>query len=160
MALNYGPENLNSVVLSTMHDDASIDTTTNKAEIIMDYNATKGGVDTINKLCATYSVSRITRRWPCAIFFSLLNITGINAQVLHMPGKPANTAPCRRMFLKNLSISLMKEHLRSHAKIQTLPSNISMSIMLLLMMKCQSNPHRNKEHVVCVSEKKRDHQHL
>jgi hypothetical protein len=32
-----------------------------KPEIILDYNMTKGGVDTCDKMCALYSVSRVTR---------------------------------------------------------------------------------------------------
>lgn len=124
--VSYVPRKNKAVILlSTMHDEAHIDASSNKPEIIMDYNATKGGVDTVDKLCATYSVKRITRRWPCAIFFSLLNIAGINAQVLYMLTNPDDKAPCRRIFLKNLSLSLMKDHLQSRSKLRTLPSDIS-----------------------------------
>ena len=56
-----------------------------KPEIILDYNMTKGGVDTCDKMCALYSVSRVTRRWPLAVFYILMNIAGINSWVICIP---------------------------------------------------------------------------
>lgn len=70
------------VLLSTMHQDQKIDETTNKPDIIMDYNAHKAGVDALDQLCANYTVSRRTRRWPMAIFNTILNIVGINAMII------------------------------------------------------------------------------
>lgn len=53
-----------------MHPNSiEIDTVTNKPEIISFDNSTKGGVDTIDKLCATYTVGRRTKRWIMAVFF-------------------------------------------------------------------------------------------
>jgi D-arabinose 1-dehydrogenase-like Zn-dependent alcohol dehydrogenase len=49
------------LLVSTMHNDDKIDETTQhlrKPEIITTYNLTKGGVDTVDQLCATYDVSR------------------------------------------------------------------------------------------------------
>ncbi|UYV65876.1 hypothetical protein LAZ67_3005783 [Cordylochernes scorpioides] len=37
------------------------------------YNATKGGVDTHDFLCAKYSTSRKLPRWPMRIFYSMLD---------------------------------------------------------------------------------------
>lgn len=51
-------------------------------DIILDYNANKGGIDTVDKMCKNYSVSRRTRRWPLVILFELLNIAGIKSQIL------------------------------------------------------------------------------
>jgi hypothetical protein len=109
-----------------MHEKGSLDNFTKKPEIIMDYNNTKGGVeDTVDTICATYTVSRITKRWPCVIFYSLMNIAGINAQVLYAFSKPNDASNRRRIFLKNLSMSLMKEHLISSSKIKTLPMDVT-----------------------------------
>lgn len=38
------------ILLSTLHDDDEIDPDTRKPQIILDYNATKGGVDTVDKM--------------------------------------------------------------------------------------------------------------
>lgn len=69
-------KNKNVILLSTTHDDGIIDVETRKPEIIMDYNRTKGGVDTVDKLSATFSVSRITRRWSLAAIYGVLNLSG------------------------------------------------------------------------------------
>ncbi|RVE41360.1 hypothetical protein evm_013992 [Chilo suppressalis] len=41
-----------------MHDNGIIDENTQKPEIIMNYNESKGGVDTVDKMCETYNVAR------------------------------------------------------------------------------------------------------
>lgn len=45
-----------------MDDTNEIYETTKKPQIIPDHNRTKVGVDTVDKLCSSHSVSRITRR--------------------------------------------------------------------------------------------------
>ena len=64
-----------------LHDSKSIDTDTGdkqKPSVITFYNKTKGGVDTTDKLCASYNVARDARRWPVVIFFAMINMSGIN----------------------------------------------------------------------------------
>lgn len=103
--VSYVPKKNRSVILlSTMHDDGSIDAETGKPNIILDYNAFKGGVDTVDKMCSAFSVSRRTRRWPLAIFFQLMNIAGINSQKLYNATHIDNPQKFRRIFLKELSI--------------------------------------------------------
>jgi hypothetical protein len=64
--VSYGPKNGKVLLLvSTMQNDDKIDETTQqirKPEIITTYNLTKGGVDITDQLCATYEVSRNSRR--------------------------------------------------------------------------------------------------
>jgi hypothetical protein len=69
---------------------------------------TKGGVDTVDQLCATYDVSRNWRRWPLTVFYALLNVAGINAQVIFASN--IETQMKRWQFLKSLAMDLMKEH--------------------------------------------------
>jgi hypothetical protein len=40
------------ILVSSMHDSRVMDEATQKPEIILDYNMTKGGVDTCDKMCA------------------------------------------------------------------------------------------------------------
>ncbi|XP_039276182.1 uncharacterized protein LOC120350035 [Nilaparvata lugens] len=112
------------ILVSSMHDSKSIDPDTGKPDIILDYNMTKGGVDTCEKMCAAYSVSLVTRRWPQAIFYVLLNIASINSRVLLSFIKPQE-APRRRIFQKNLAMGLLNEHLATRAQIRSLPKDIS-----------------------------------
>ncbi|UYV69223.1 hypothetical protein LAZ67_6002877 [Cordylochernes scorpioides] len=66
--LSYKPkENKVVLMLSTMHHDANIDDSTGelkKPEMIMFYNITKGGVDVMDEMTATYNCARNSRRWP------------------------------------------------------------------------------------------------
>lgn len=52
-----GPIKIRSnILLLTMHDHKVTDEETGKSEIIIDYNKTKGGVDTCDKMCAKYEL--------------------------------------------------------------------------------------------------------
>src|SRR5215469_15705523 len=100
--VSFTPKKNKSVLLlSTMHNDASVDTETKKPEIIHFYNSIKGGVDTVDQLCGNYSVSRRTRRWPLCIFFQLLNIAGVNGHILYNMTRSEDPTQKRRKFLKN-----------------------------------------------------------
>lgn len=127
MIASYVPKKNKSVLLiSTMHDDGSINDDTGKPELIHDYNMTKGGVDTVDQLCGNYSVSRRTKRWPLCIFFQLINISGINSQIIY--NRSDTEALPRRLFLKQLSLQLMKPHLENRLQCQNLPTDIKILI--------------------------------
>ncbi|KAF8789296.1 hypothetical protein HNY73_007240 [Argiope bruennichi] len=57
-----------------------------------------------NADCETYSLARKTQRWPLTVFFSILNIAGINAQILYMSN--GHSISSRRNFLRQLSNAL------------------------------------------------------
>lgn len=70
------------ILMSTMHNDATIDTTTGdsqKPEIITYYNRTQNGVDLVDKMSSLYDVSGNSRRWPLTVFFDLINLSALNA---------------------------------------------------------------------------------
>lgn len=128
--VSYVPKRNKSVVLlSTMHDQGVIDNETEKPEVILDYNMTKGGVDTVDQLCATYTVSRVTRRWPLVLFYALLNVAGINAYVI-FKANLENRSVIRREFLKNLALQLMKPLLIERSMTASLPSDIKAFLQL------------------------------
>lgn len=82
-----------------------------KPEVITFYNSTKGGVDTLDQLSATYDVARNTRRWPMVIFYSLLNVAGVNSQIIYIANNTTTTCR-RREYLKELALSLTSEELQ------------------------------------------------
>ncbi|XP_072384675.1 uncharacterized protein [Diabrotica undecimpunctata] len=96
-----------------MHYDDNIDNAIGKPKIIIDYNNTKKGVDVVDKLCAAYNCARATRRWPMVIFYSYLNVAGINSYIKYK----SNTDTCipRRKFLEDLGFQLIDEHIRRQA---------------------------------------------
>lgn len=108
----------NVLLISTLHNDNEVDTATGKPRIILDYNATKSGVDVVDKLCATYNVARNVRRWPMVIFFALLNIAGINGQIIYTFNRIDNSKGTdeRRKFLKNLIRELCLEQLQRRSQ--------------------------------------------
>ncbi|XP_030754381.1 piggyBac transposable element-derived protein 4-like [Sitophilus oryzae] len=102
------------ILLSTMHNDDAIDHFTGekyKPVIITDYNRTKSGVDAVDKLCASYNTSRNSRLWPLTIFFTLLNIAGIDSRVIYTWNNSKNIK--RRFFLKQFSLDLISDHMNS-----------------------------------------------
>ena len=79
--VSYIPKKKKNVLaLSMLHND-KIDGDTGaarKPDIVTFYNATKGGVDTVDQMSSLYNCARNTRRWLMVIFYRLLNIAGIN----------------------------------------------------------------------------------
>ena len=107
-----------------MHYDADIDPVSgdkNKPAIITYYNSTKGGVDTNDQLCGTYNVGRRTKRWPLALFFHFLNVTCINALVVHKANTKNVRTHVRRLFLRQLATELVESHQKSRTNVNATP---------------------------------------
>lgn len=99
-------------LLSTMHNTYDIDNSLEKKpQIILDYNKTKGGVDTMDKMVRTYSVKRMTRRWPLIVFYNMIDISAMNAYIIWL----SLNAECdpkmkkRRNFIIQLAEELVGE---------------------------------------------------
>lgn len=138
--LSYCPAKKNKkivLMLSTMHEKGDeANENKNLPDIIQFYNETKGGVDTMDQLCHTYSCSRKTRRWPLCLFYNLLNIIGINGMILL---KGSNTREKeiiinRRLFLKELAMALVRPHMMSRLNTPTLPRHLRETICRVLKM--------------------------
>ncbi|KAM3926735.1 piggyBac transposable element-derived protein 4-like [Leptodactylus fuscus] len=82
--VSYVPKKTKQVILmSTMHyDNAVSDREDRKPDIILDYNATKGAVDTLDQVISTYTCKRKTNRWPMILFYNILDVSAYNAFVL------------------------------------------------------------------------------
>ncbi|XP_053964402.1 piggyBac transposable element-derived protein 4-like [Anastrepha ludens] len=122
----------NKVVLlmSTLHHDDSVVADTNgtqKPEMIIFYNQTKGGVDVVDELCTNYDVSRNTKRWPMVIFYAVLNMAGINSIIVYKSNNSSNLS--RRNFLRDLGIGLVSEHLQNRKENQHLPRELRKRIL-------------------------------
>ena len=68
-----------------MHNKEDINTGSEKKkpQMIPDYNATKGAVDTFDKMVNSYKCARSTRRWPMRLFFFLVDAACLNASVVY-----------------------------------------------------------------------------
>lgn len=131
-------KNKNVVLVSSMHDQGVIDTDSgdqNKPEIITFYNSTKGGVDVVDELKGEYSVSRVSCRWPLTIFFSLMNIAGINSQIIYREN--TGNVITRRNYLRSLGQELTKEFMINRLDMPTLSIQLRNTIMKITGIKKQ-----------------------
>jgi len=137
LLLSYVPrKNKNVIMISTMHDNGLIDESSGaekKPEVITYYNSTKGGVDVVDELKGEYSVSRISCRWSLTIFFALMNIAGINGQIIFREN--TNQLISRRLFLKTLGKELTKNHMIRRLNIPGLSFALRQNIMKFVEIK-------------------------
>lgn len=137
-----------------MDDTGEIDVRTNKPHIILDYNRTKSGVDTVDQKCASYTTQRVTKRWPLAIFFRMLDIAGINSEIIFNNNKSLEEPPRRRKFLTKLGFDLIEDHLKERAKLQTLPKDITEFLSKYRpLAEVPVNQHRTGRCHICSSHK-------
>ncbi|XP_038551150.1 piggyBac transposable element-derived protein 4-like [Micropterus salmoides] len=81
-----------------------------KPNLVLKYNSTKGGVDNLDKVIATYSCRRMTSRWPVVIFHNILDVSAYNAYVIWRETNPAwlsGNRNKRRLFLEQLGKALV-----------------------------------------------------
>ncbi|CAF1243383.1 unnamed protein product [Didymodactylos carnosus] len=77
--------------------------------LIHDYNQSKYGVDVIDQCVGTYSVQRISRRWPLIVFYNMIDLAAINSMTLWLSQYPKwnqRKSNTRRIFLSQLSTDL------------------------------------------------------
>lgn len=111
--------NRNVLLLSTLGElyNERVDPKTSKPDVILFYNSTKSGTDTFDQLCSLYTVARKTNRWPLRILYGMLDQAGVNSMILYYLNFKKNRASLsqqegkiliRRLFLRNLGLSLVK----------------------------------------------------
>jgi len=143
---SYVPKKNKAVILlSTMHSKGDIDEASGdkrKPEVITFYNKTKGGVDSADKKCAATSVARRTRRWPMAVFFSLINKAALNAWVIYQANNKYRRRETRRSFLLDLGKELITPHLIQRSANGTkFPKELQEAMSrILLKLNVETNP--------------------
>ncbi|XP_023222340.1 uncharacterized protein LOC111623851 [Centruroides sculpturatus] len=147
--VSYVPKkNKNVLLLSSMHHSGSIDQKTGskqKPEIVTFYNMTKAGVDTVDHMTGAYSCARTTRRWPMIIFCCMLNIAGINSQIIHQSNGNCSRVSSRREYLKSLALELMYEQIDRSKLIISLPTDIRISAERIRPSRPEVRPKISKE---------------
>ncbi|KRY27084.1 hypothetical protein T01_2762 [Trichinella spiralis] len=122
------------LLLSTMHhDDAVNEDQERKADIVLFYNETKSGVDTLDQLVRVYTCKGRTRRWPMVLWFNTLDCAGLAAYVIWTCKNPdwnARKSQRRRLFLiecgKNLVDIVLQK--RAASPPQSLPYTVRKAI--------------------------------
>lgn len=114
---SYVPKKNKAVILlSTMHYTCDVDTTEkSKPMAILDYNANKSGVDTMDQMLGTYSCKRSTNRWPLAMFYNMIDIAALAAFIIYNEIKPVKKTDKRRSFLQLLTTQLALPNIEERA---------------------------------------------
>lgn len=116
---SYVPAKGKSVVLlSSMHRDSAVSNIKKKPEMILFYNKTKGGVDTMDKMVSQYSTKRSTTRWPLAMFFNLLDVSALAAYIIYFTNNPHGEVKKsrRREFIQTLGENLCIPQIKIRAQ--------------------------------------------
>ncbi|XP_049963511.1 uncharacterized protein LOC126484130 [Schistocerca serialis cubense] len=110
-----------------------------KPEIIYDYNRTKWGIDALDEKTHNYTTFRRKRRKPMAIFYTILDIAGVNAFVL-LQAKEDNNDIIRREFLIQLGMELVSDHMKRRLDSPFLRKDVRNSIFDILGMNPNEAP--------------------
>lgn len=158
--VSYTPKKRKVVLLlSSMHRDDKVDEESGKPEIILTYNMTKGGTDTFDKLCNSYTVARTTNRWPMRFWCAILDQAGINSLVLLSMADPTwkeNPKNNRRQFLRDLAVQLCKNHQERRLTCPTLQLGVKSMICKVLKRDLSSvNPPQSSNASLERSKRKR-----
>lgn len=152
--VSYCPKKGKNVLLmSTLHNNAEISTREDhKPSMILDYNATKGGVDNLDKVTGTYSTKRMTARWPLVIFYNMIDISAYNAFVIFteiFPGWNSSKLYKRRLFLEELGKALVVPHIERRKHMPRTPAAAA-SVREIQERATPSTPVREVSKSVCV----------
>ena len=146
MMCSYVPQvNKAVLLLSTMHFDNKIqENEPFKPDMILHYNATKGGVNTLDQLVKNYTGKRVTKRWPMIIFYWMLDVAAYNSAVCFMAKVPDiyKGHQKRRHFLLALSEQLCKGQIerRFLAEKKYLQKHIIMCIEAFVNIETNEDP--------------------
>lgn len=112
------------VLLSTKHHSNRMSIMSQKPEIIEDYNAFKGGVDTFNQMIKSRTVRRKTRRWPLRVFYFIIDAAAYNSYVLFREKNDIS----RIEYMKRLSLDMVEKFTKRRLEIRNLNLELRTSI--------------------------------
>ena len=118
--VSYVPKKKKNVlILSSGKPENRVQNTEKKKPmLIIAYNETKAGVDTVDKMTKQYSVKRTSRRWTFALFTSLMDISLLNAFIIYSCKFPDIKSARRKLHL------LIAEEMCRPEMLKRLPSCI------------------------------------
>lgn len=109
--------------------------TGDKSNIVLHYNINKGGTDTYDKLCHSYSVRKRSNRWPARYFYGILDQAIVNARIL-LACKAVESGKNEKITaiscLESLYFYLVKPHLEQRLSILKLSKELKFGIRSIL----------------------------
>ena len=144
-------------LLSTQHHDKATEGDDHKPEVILYYNQKKSGVDNMDHLCAAFTCRRKTNRWPMALFFNMVDVSGVASLVIWLSLNPnwqgPNPRGRRRIFLQQLAHGLVEEHIATRLQNpRILKSNVKLALKMLGRLELvpqQAEPHEGPARKRC-----------
>lgn len=118
-----------------MSSCVELDPESGKPDIVNFYNKTKGGVDTFDQLCHTYTTSRKTRRWPLRVFYGILDQCAVNSLIVFTTNNidwRQNSKNTRRSYLHQLSYDLVRPHIERRRNNPHISGNLCQIISQIL----------------------------
>lgn len=111
------PKRKACLLLSTRSDHYNTKkfTKSGAPEALVWYKQRRGSAAVAATLAASYTTAKRTSRWPLALFFHLLDISVINAQVLWMTNRTQSDIVFRRNFIRSLALELMNDHVKNNS---------------------------------------------
>lgn len=109
--------------------------TDQKSNIVLHYNKNKGGTDTFDKLCHSYTVKKRSNRWPMRYFYGILDQAIVNARIL-MSVKSIQNGTNKKITamycLEKIYLHLIKPHLEDRYKSSKLNKDLRTGIGTIL----------------------------
>ena len=131
----------NVLLMPSIHSQPTV-VENGKPEIIQFYNETKGGTDTFDQMCAHFSCSRKTNRWPMCMFFGIVNAAVVNSFLIYRE----NTSKAqpgiriqRKKFMRDLALSMIRPACEERISVSTLARHIKLSIRQVCPMNLPSS---------------------
>ena len=116
------------LALSTTHHDDQVDGDAQESKIILYYNSTKSGVDSLDHLATMYTCRRKNNRWPVALFGNVFDVAAVAAFIIWIGNFPqwkiSEGKRRRSLFLSELANELVMPHIRRTALTLTLQAPI------------------------------------
>jgi hypothetical protein len=103
-------------MFDALHDqpDVFVESPEKKQFAVLDYNDTKGAVDTFDQMISYYSCACRTNRWPMRLFYFRIDTAGLNAFVafsLANPGWQSTSTGTRKLDKRRLFLFAAGENL-------------------------------------------------
>ncbi|KAK3886616.1 hypothetical protein Pcinc_009263 [Petrolisthes cinctipes] len=135
--LSYKPKRHKIVLMiSSKHNTPEI-AENKKPKMIHYYNEMKGGVDVLDNMCARYSCSRKTQRWPLCLFYGMPNIAVTNAFILC---RMKRGIKIRRLFMQTLAGELVRPWAEMRLQQRGMKSSVKFIIKSCFNITCDRPP--------------------
>lgn len=147
--LSYAPKKKKTkkIVLVASSTYQTTEITNGKPKIVLEYNKYKGGTDTFDKLCHSYTVAGKSSRWPLRFFFGILDQAAVNARILQNCYNKNNNINKNVTAISSLEAiyqHLVTPHLQARYQVSSLRKNIKVGIATILKI---SDSHQNLQKI-------------